>query len=448
MWDNLLISLVIDLSVFLLCTSFLWRYGKLSAYHPATIYLVFHFLIFTVRLFAINSGAALFLSNSSYFLGTENHEISRAAFWADMGFLAMTLAWLVEAQKNEDDFVQTEQGILIDGKVLNIILFVTIPLGIWGIFSQQYIPMLGKSEHDFGDWERSSYLSNTQNFVVLSMMALIFKHGFKKTYLSIVLIFLLILALQGYHRYRVIVPMIFLGSLYLYRNQQKWMPKRYWLIGIFSFLLFLPLKYIGKLVQEGATMEDFSDFFTEYQEVSGDGSNADLAFLDMYAVSMTLVDEAGSYYYGKTFFPILVSPIPRNFWIEKPSLMQWTLDISVPERDISKLGAVCSIYGEAYANFGYFGILLIPFLFARFTARCYFKVLRSPPDSAFVFLYFLLISVLVQVYRDGLVSVFTFIVIYNIPCFLIWLFSVLKGKLFYEKNENHLLDEHSEFSSK
>jgi oligosaccharide repeat unit polymerase len=448
MFDNLLIVTVFDMLMLSCCSILLLKYGKLSIFHPATIYLVFHAFIFTVRLLAIINGASLFLSNSSYFIGTEPDEIIRAVFWADIGFLSMTIAWLQEAKYHDGQITHAQQGTPIDGAVINSVVIITIPLGIWGIFSQQYIPFMGKADIDFGEWNSSSYIANTQNFVVLSVMALIFKYGFKQKYLFVMALFLGILALQGYHRYRVLVPLIFMVSFFLFSKRQKWIPKRYWLIGLVGLGIFMPLKYIGRLVQEGASLNDFTDFIIEYQADTGEGANADFAFLDMYAVSMSLIDQQGSFYFGKTFLPIILSPIPRNFWIEKPSLMQWTLDISIPERNISKLGAVCTIFGEAYANFWYLGIIIIPFLFARFSARWYFKILQTTPDSTSVLLYFIFIAILIQVYRDGLVSLFTFMIIYNLPCFLIISLSIFKATLLYEKRKNSDLDEYSECSSK
>ena len=428
MRESLFFASGVDITVLLSCSWFLCRYGKISIYHPAITYLVFHTFVFSTRILFLTTGANFFLGNQiDYFTAIEAQEIIKASLLADLGFISMTVAWLWEANR-KTSFIPAKSVILLDGNVLKLVLSITIPLGIWGIYSQLYIPGIGKSQFNFGSWNESSYIQNTQNWLILSCLVIVFKYGFQKYSSIIIGLCLFILAFQGQHRYRVLSPCLFLLFLYLHRENKKWISSRFVILILMGILIFLPMKYVGKLIQQDASTEDLIEFALEYRESLALGVNADFSFLDMYASTLTLIDQHGGYYYGSTYFTLLFSPIPRQFWENKPSLIQWMTDISTPARNLKELGSVATLYGESYANFGIFGVIFIPFLFAKYSARWYYKILHTNAQSANLFLYLCFSSMIIQVYRDGLNAIFIFLCIYNMPSFFVYFFSILKQK--------------------
>ena len=48
------------------------------------------------------------------------------------------------------------------------------------------------------------------------------------------------------------------------------------------------------------------------------GENDDQQFLDQFASALTLIDDAGRFYYGGTYLPLITLPIPKQWWPEKP----------------------------------------------------------------------------------------------------------------------------------
>lgn len=428
MRESLFFASGIDIFVLSSCSWLLFRHGKLSIYHPATSYLVFHTFAFTIRLIFLTRGVTFFLGDQvDYFTEIEAHEIVKASLLADLGFVSMTTAWLIESKKKRP-LNSSKSVILLNEKVLKLVIFITIPIGVWGIFSQLYIPGIGKAQIDFGLWSESTYLQNAQNLLLLSILIIIFKYGFQKYTLIIVGFCLFILAFQGQHRYRVLVPCLFLLFLYLHRQQKQWLSPRFLMVILLGIMVFLPMKYIGKLIQQGASTEDLIEFASEYRESLGIGANADFSFLDMYASTLTLIDQKGGYYYGSTYLNLLFIPIPRQFWQGKPSLVQWITDVSTPSRNLKELGAIPTIYGEAYVNFGVLGIIFIPFLFAKYSAKWYFKVLNTHPQSVNLYLYLYFTAITIQVYRDGLSSIVIFLSAYNMPGFFVYIFSIIKQK--------------------
>ena len=122
----------------------------------------------------------------------------------------------------------------------------------------------------------------------------------------------------------------------------------------------------------------------------------------MFAATMWLVDESGRHFYGTTVYPLLFLPIPRQLWPDKPDLSNYLTETRDPRRPILWAGMGGNILGEAYANFGLIGIVIVPFLLGYWLCKFYFAAMRRPYFSVYRFLYVTVASCLILVYRDGL----------------------------------------------
>jgi hypothetical protein len=83
------------------------------------------------------------------------------------------------------------------------------------------------------------------------------------------------------------------------------------------------------------------------------------------------------------------------------------------------MGMIVTYLGESYANWGYLGIVVIPYLTAYWLARAYFRAYRSHYLSVARFIYLLVACNLIQVYRDGLVSIVIFTWVNMMPLMII-----------------------------
>jgi hypothetical protein len=231
--------------------------------------------------------------------------------------------------------------------------------------------------------------------------------------------FLVLMAYQGFHRFRVIIPAILLTQIFLDRRKLRWPP--IYVMGLIAVLalLFFPLKNIGQMAREG---EDVTQIVDESRVAINSALIAeapDQTFLDLFASGLTLMDENGKFYFGGTYLNLLTLPIPRQWWPDKPTLGDYLKDISRPSRPMAELGMIVTYLGESYVNFGFLGIIIVPYLLAYWLARAYFRAYRSSYYSVARFAYLLLACNLIQVYRDGLVSIVVFTCVNMMPLTLI-----------------------------
>jgi hypothetical protein len=86
---------------------------------------------------------------------------------------------------------------------------------------------------------------------------------------------------------------------------------------------------------------------------------------------------------------------------------------------MSEMGMTVTFMGEFYLNFGNVGVVIMSFLTAYWLARIYFRGYRSSYYSVLRFSYLLIACNLIQVYRDGLMSLFVFTLVNMMPLSII-----------------------------
>ena len=420
-YDDVTSALVIDLVVLFFCTVLLVRYGRIAHSHPAVIYLFFHVLVISSRLLAIMAGAeTLFSKWGALYEPVTEAELARATVLADIVLVIMTIACIrasqVDLKHNEESAAPSTTLSL---RHIWTVVAIAFPIGVLGAALVSNVPGFEKPDLDLGEWQESSWLSITTTWAGLSLLALIYWYGFRSWLIAPMVVYLFIMSIQGFHRFRAIIPLILLLQIFLDRRRKNWPPTYVTALIFAAMLLFYPMKSIGRMAQEGATVNEISESSTEILREVAAGQNGDQTLLDQFASSLTLIDRAEKFYYGSTYLALLTSPVPRQWWPEKPGLADYQKDFSTPSRPMGEMGMTMTFMGEFYLNFGYFGIVLMTYVTGYLLARVYFLAYRSAYFSALRFGYLLVTCNLILVYRDGLMSLFIFTLVNMMPLSII-----------------------------
>jgi hypothetical protein len=417
-------ALVIDFMVFTLCAVLLLRYGQLAHSHPAVIYLAFHLLVVPSRLLAVMAGADTLFSQWGFiFEPVTEGELARAAMIYDLALLIMTSAWIrasvMDKKKKAQSRPNSPRPVTLSLRHIWTVVAVAFPIGVVGLAFLGSVPGIEKPQVDLGEWQESSWLGITVSWTGLALLALIYWYGFRWWVMAPMGVNLLIMSLQGYHRFRVIVPIILMIQIYLDRRQRKWPPLRVMAIIVCVLVLFFPMKTIGKMAQEGESYVDITQSSQVMIKDAISGQHGDQTVLDQLASTLTLVDRADKHFYGSPYLALLTSPVPRQWWPEKPTLSEHLFELSIPSRPMAEMGMVPTILGDFYLNFGFIGILILSYLTAYFLARVYFRAYESNYFSVLRFVYLLIACNLITIYRDGLMSLFIFTMVNMMPLAII-----------------------------
>ena len=413
--DTVVASLL-DTFVFVLCTVFLYKHARLTTAHPGFMYLIFHAMFFSARMYSVMRGSPTLFSNWPGTLPVSDQEIAHAVLLADAALISMTVGLILSSQRDRRNATRSfargkPNPAMLSARVVHWVSMVAFPVGVVSLLVNGAVPNVSTTTIDFGIWGTSSWLVITQFWPVLVLLALIYYYGFRPPLVGIMIGFLLLMSIQGYDRFRVILPVIFTLITWQTRTGSKW-PRKWMIVSLVSLaILTFPMKRIGRMVLRGETISEIVDIAKDSISEAMSVTAPDQMFLDMFAATMWLVDEYGHYFYGTTTLSLIYLPIPRQWWPEKPDLSNYLYETRNPMRPIYWAGMGGNILGEAYANFGSIGVAAVPFFVGYLLGKVYFAAMRKPYFSVYRFMYVIVASCLVQVYRDGLNAIVIFHVV-------------------------------------
>lgn len=417
-------ALVIDLATFCVCAFLLFKLGRLSAIHPATTYLFFHLWVVTKRLVELNLGAPLSMAFPHQPITLT--ELTRAALMFDLVLFVMTAGWIITASADyKKNGPLPEQG---QEKAPNLsktymvgFAWIMVPLGIFGMFA-------GHGDATTGAAGVGNTVLGTFNlWLPLSLMPLFYWYGPRRWLLVAgAVVAALCETRMGQTRWLILLPTVFCCFAYLSRSGLWWPPRKLAFFLLAMGVLWLPGKQINNVITRGGSLADVGRAVTSVWTTSATQANhADTQFLDMGAMTVGLVDEKGKFYYGNTMWPAFYNYVPRAIWPDKPASDQWEIDISTKDRPMSTYGMTASLMGAAYVDFGYAGVVVIPFLFALFLGWAYFRAFRCSHYSVGRFAFLVMACILFQPYRDGMYSFFIFNSVCMMPMYMIVLLHLI-----------------------
>ncbi len=411
--NDLLIYLAFDIfSVFLISLILVRRY---TLYHPLTIYLFFHIYSVTIRLIEVSGGAETMYSSSLAYSAITIDEIVRAALFADIALISFSFGTVLFDTFKRDNNLKLY--ISISNRIYIWVMFLCMPLGLLAfIFFRA------------GD-ASGGYIATIAQWPICLLLLGVFIKGFRWYLLLPIIFYLSYVGLQGYHRFMLVLPLIFLFSYHLMIHNKKWPSFKTVILGSIFILLFPQLKYIGSAFQDG----DFNELQYRVELAFGTEESDDLAqfkgqFLDQFAGALTMTDRKGEFLYGSSLLPILTLPVPRALWPEKPGIGDHVIAIATADRPYDVQGRIITYIGEAYMNFGIYGVILVPFILSVFLTKFYHDSCSGVVNKLNRYIYLVVFSSLIQVFRDGLSSFIMFALIPNMP---IILFSLLH--LFFKR---------------
>jgi hypothetical protein len=386
-------------------------FRRMAFWHPLTAYLLFHLYSFTYRLFQILSGAPLMYTGQANTEAITVEEINRALLWADFALAVFAFASFWAHLRFDAKAEQPVVRRVINPNIARTIGLLCLPIGAFFLYGIKSATLdLSVSSASAG------YVQVMAMWPMGVLGLLVFAFGFRWYLVALIAFFLGVVALQGYHRFMLILPLLYFAAYYLQTVRRRW-PTFPIIIGaILVALVFPRLKYIGQAVQYGDTGEAFAQLGQSFTLNSKDKEVATSEeFLDQYAGSLTLADFNDRKFWGSTYLAIITLPIPRAWWPNKPGLADHLQEISTSGRRYDVEGRITTYLGESYLNFGYAGFFFIPALMGYVFTAYFLQSATGPMQRLSRYVYLVIFMALVQTFRDGLLSIFVFTIVHNMP---------------------------------
>ena len=420
--DSLIPYLLLDLGVVALVIVMMFR--RMAFWHPLTAYLLFHLYSFTYRLFQIVGGSPLMYTGQANAEAITPEEIIRAMLWADAGLILFVAAswWAHLAFEAKSD--QPVERRVLNPNIAKFIGLLCFPLGAYFF----YVVKTGGLALST-DSAATGYIQVLAMWPIGVLGLLIFTFGFRWYLLVLTAFFLGAVAFQGYHRFMLILPLLYFAALYLQTQRRRWPTIPILVAAFFLGLVFPRLKYIGQAMQYGDTREAMAQFSQAF--VKDKQSYTEFAatedFLDQFAGGLSLIDSNERKFWGSTYLAIITLPIPRAWWPNKPGLADHMQEISTSGRRYDVEGRIFTYLGESYLNFGYAGLILIPALLGYLLTTACLRATSGPMLRFGRYLYLVFFMALVQTFRDGVLSILVFTVVHNMPMMFTWILHSVPG---------------------
>jgi hypothetical protein len=407
--DSLIPYFLLDVFVVLAVVVLMFR--RMAFWHPLTAYLLFHLYSFTYRLFQILSGAPLMYTGQANAEAITVEEINRALLWADFALAVFAFASFWAHLRFDAKAEQPVVRRVMNPNIARTIGLLCLPIGAYFLYGIKSATLdLSVSSASAG------YVQVMAMWPMGVLGLLVFAFGFRWYLVALIAFFLGVVALQGYHRFMLILPLLFFAAYYLQTVRRRW-PTFPIIIGaVLVALVFPRLKYIGQAVQYGDTQEAFAQLGQSFTFNSKDKEiSTSEEFLDQYAGSLTLADFNDRKFWGSTYLAIITLPIPRAWWPNKPGLADHVQEISTSGRRYDVEGRITTYLGESYLNFGYAGFFFIPALMGYVFTAYFLQSATGPMQRLSRYVYLVIFMALVQTFRDGLLSIFVFTIVHNMP---------------------------------
>jgi hypothetical protein len=410
--DGLLPYLLVD--ALLLGATFYFLWPQMTFFHPATYYYFYHGYVITLPGWRLYFGAPPMYWGMAGYLPIREDEFARALAYAGVALVGFAIGCYHAHKQTSTGASRSSSGYVLSRSAVFIVVAVCLPLGILAfVFTGGFL------DSEESVLLKSGYTTTVGMWPIACLLLCIFRFGFRWFLVLPTVLYLAFVGLQGYHRFMLLLPLLFLGAIYLHHRRLRWPPPWAWAATFIVILVFPQLKYIAQAVHT-----DSYDMAMEYIKAAVflpsrvEASREEL--LDPYAGALTMADRYGKTYYGTTYLAILTLPLPRFMWPEKPGLGDHIISMSTPSRPYDLEGRTISYIAESYMNFGYVGVLLVPLLLGLGLTRWHSLAMAGPPLRADQLLYFCVAVSLLQVYRDGLSSLVVFSVVNNTPIFFAW----------------------------
>jgi hypothetical protein len=420
--DSLIPYFLVDVAVVIAVIIVMFR--RMAFWHPLTAYLLFHLYSFTYRLFQILGGAPLMYTGQANAEAITPEEISRAMLWADAALILFVAASWWAHMVFEAKSAQPVERRVLNPYIAKGIGLLCLPLGAYFFYVVRSTGVVLSA-----DSASAGYIQAMAMWPIGVIGLLMFTFGFRWYLLALAAFFLGAVALQGYHRFMLVLPLLYFTALYLQAQRRRWPNIIIIIAAIFIGIVFPRLKYIGQALQYGDSQEaiaQFSQAFVRNKQSFTDSAVTE-DFLDQFAGGLSLVDSNERKFWGSTYLAIITLPVPRAWWPDKPGLADHLQEISTSGRRYDAEGRIITYLGESYLNFGYVGLIFIPALFGYLLTAACLNATSGPMLRLGRYLYIVFFMALILTFRDGLLSIFVFTVVHNMPMLFTWILHMIPG---------------------
>jgi hypothetical protein len=379
--------------------------GQASIFHPATVYLGFHGLVFVLRPMLVHY--LNFDSCWAYMLFTPTESIFDKTLLVSSVGLVVFVGFCLGVGRTPVGFsaFAGPAGELSQTRGLVPATLLLLPLIAWSIYDTRGGVQGARVGGVYILTQSTGYLTEAQNLLMPLLCAWLVKTRFHWINALAIGLYLGYRVWFGQSRWTILLFVLMVGVSYSWQKRNKWLP-------IWSLLMALPAMVIFNTL--GHNRDFLKGFLEQGQWQSVDyrpGTSLDQAIrrwldtqdfanFDFLAYIVGMVPErSGGYTFTAQYLQLFTEPIPRMLWKGKP------VGAPVKQVDLGKYGnfngLTWSLNGDGWISGGWVGLLVVMASAGSLLGLAHRWFWRSCQNRLHALVYIAGLAMLPQYYRDG-----------------------------------------------
>ena len=420
------LALAVQILIWLGVILFFVISGQASVFHPLTIYLGFHALVFILRPLMIY----FFNFDGEFrYMGIQPDEtlLTRTLMITSVALVVFAIACLAFGwcqpqfqATSPTPFPPEQRRSLV---ILTVLLLPVIAYSIHAAATDFGGKMIGGT---FVLTGASGYSVEAQLMAGPLLCLWLAVTRFRWQVVLLLIPYVGYRAYYGMARWSFVLLFVALGLMYAWQTRKKWLP--WWLL-IVALAIFPLFKMVGDdraVVRElisgeyDSTAHDTTDpSMTAEDRFRMKYDNPDFANFDFLTFVVEMVpDRTQSYTYGTQYLQLFTEPIPRKLWPGKPAGPPVGFFNLNNYGDF--LGRTVSLVGDGWMSGGWIGVVITMTIVGAMLGLAHRWFWTHLQNNMVALFYLVGIAMLPQWYRDGGISISKFL-FWNLSPLVLWL---------------------------
>jgi hypothetical protein len=398
--------------------------GQASIFHPLTVYLAFHGVVFVVRPILIQ-----YLHFDSVFdymiFNPPGETIIKTLAVSSVALLVFSAAILLLGRYEVAGFrPQPPPFSPVQVMALVATTLLLLPLVAYSIFASNSGAVTGENQGGvYVMTGASGYTAEAQNMAGPLICLWLVATRFSRIGLLPLIVFVGYRSYCGWARWTIVLLFLALALVYAWQKCIRWLPLWSVVVAVPLFLLFQTLGHNRGFVQDlllGKPVQPSADAtMTSADKAKQKYDTQEFANFDYLCyVVWTVPDLSGGYTYGSQYLELFTEPIPRKLWPSKP------VGAPVALVDLNEFGnfngLTVSLPGDGWLSGGWLGLTITMGLAGAMLGRAHRWFWANSTNNLAALFYLVGLAMIPQWFRDGGISISKFL-LWNWLPLIIWM---------------------------
>ncbi len=417
------LALIAQVVVWLLFLGLFFATRQASIFHPVTVYLAFHGLVFVLRPILVHQFD--FDTNWSYMrFKPTDHYFAQTLAVSSVAMICFVCACVAAGWSHRTFACTTSPGFTPrELRAFAITALLLLPAMVYSIFATRNGIEGERVNGIYIMTHSTGYVNEAQHFImpILCVGMVVTRFHWMNILLS--LAYIGYRTWFGWSRWTILLFLLMVTLTYCWYHRKRWIP--FWSVGIAVPLLVL-FNLLGHnrdilkstLSGERVQVLNHDPGMTQEEKIKKQLDTQDYANFDYLSYVVSVVPErTAAYSWGLQYLQLFTEPIPRILWRGKP--------VGSPVRSDVNLGAygnfvglTVSLAGDGWITGGWIGLIITLSTVGGLLGwahRSFWKNIQSNKASL---LYLVGIAMAPQWYRDGGISIAKFLLFTTTPLIL------------------------------